>query len=698
MKKFKKSIIVNNEHDSIDIVGDDIQIGDIKVRYQIKDGNIFFHRTTIFEAIGLEKALILNFKGLSSVNRILTSHKLEVAKSYLKSPDEQYGFISFTALWTILDAEDPIVTLLERRSTFCSDLLNMVQAALCHNLKSSQKHLLFDAIPWQIEKNGKFMLHKGKTIAYSELFDKAQVLASYSDYINIEHLMRFIRLESDQKRTSGYSNLIWTDMISAVLHETPKLRNHVKLIEFRQKLLQFVEVQLVNYLSKPDSVRSDNQPQKLLSQIKPDIEEVMAEFNQEIVPDEHVNIHENIPLDTIQEEDIAVENTAIENPESAITLEEFTKIEESVQTIRSGLIGDWHVMQCDSSEIRLIVNPGYGASKKISFIQPDVSAILKYDLCFKPLEAPQLSINDSRVPDELIQPIIKRELKRGLFGLLYNFLTLRPCFGNFQPELVETLEKRSRIKDDKADVKDLVIDTNFIGSSQNGRTYAGTVRSKECTVLATSKVSDMCTACSSLHCAVVINRSVLASPKKPSRSVSTESHQQSVWKLEESSLEGCTFLCPQLQSYNTSLPHQFLSSSQASSVVEHRVQIGENLNLKLTLNAKEIVGKTFPEFERTKQVGPLLDSVASMRMCVGYPDPLLVSEAKYLMSKREALPNEIKKFFNYITIDDDFQGTMNSTKLKGTMRTKSCRFVASDHADICDQCRLLQEPLNFLGL
>ena len=34
----------------------------------------------------------------------------------------------------------------------------------------------------------------------------------------------------------------------------------------------------------------------------------------------------------------------------------------------------------------------------------------------------------------------------------------------------------------------------------------------------------------------------------------------------------------------------------------------------------------------------------------------------------------------------------------GTLRTPSCRYVAGDFSDICDQCRLLQEPLEFLGL
>ena len=71
-------------------------------------------------------------------------------------------------------------------------------------------------------------------------------------------------------------------------------------------------------------------------------------------------------------------------------------------------------------------------------------------------------------------------------------------------------------------------------------------------------------------------------------STASNSHQQqSVWKVESSSLEGCTFLCPQLQSYNTSLPHQFMSTSQASSVVEHRVYIGSKLDLKVKSRSTE---------------------------------------------------------------------------------------------------------------
>ncbi len=710
---------------NVDVVSDTITIGDVKVRYQIKHGSIYFHRSTIFDAIGLEKAMLLNFRGMSAVSKILTSHKIDLAKAYLKSTDEQYGYISFTGLWTILDAEDPLVTLLERRSTFSADLLSLVQAALRKSSRNKDKEVqLFEAIPMKIQA-GKLMLHKTKTVAFSGLYDRAPLLASYADFIGLEPLMKFIRLESDQRRSTGYSNLIWTDMISAILHETPKLRNHVKLVDFRDKVLSFLESELVSYLSRPDSYRSDNQPILTPQEIKLDPAAVASgssstsSENDESEPDQIEEIfrsHESM-LDVAKEEVVidfqADKRFSEENATFALSQEEFGKIEESVEAIRSGIIGDWHVKKCDSTEIRLIVNPGYGASKKISFVQPDVSAILKYELSLRPKKVPALFINDLEVPYELIDHIFKRELNHGLFGLLYNLLTLRPCFGNFQPELVETLEKRSRLKDQPGkgypSASHMVIDTNFIGSSQNGRTYAGSVRSKECSVLATSKVSDMCHFCSSLQCSVVINRSVLASPIK-NRSMSQESnssttssngsYQQSVWKVEESSLEGCTFLCPQLQSYNTSLPHQFMSASQASSVVEHRVNIGQDLSLKVSLNQKPIVGKKFAEFEKTKQVGPLLDAVASMRMCVGYPDPLLVTEAKYMMQNKIALPNEIKKFFNYIDIDQDFSGKMNcsSVELKGTMRATSCRFVASDHADICDQCRLLQEPLNFLGL
>ena len=193
--------------------------------------------------------------------------------------------------------------------------------------------------------------------------------------------------------------------------------------------------------------------------------------------------------------------------------------------------------------------------------------------------------------------------------------------------------------------------------------------------------------------------------------------QQSVWKVEQTSPDGCTFLCPQLQSFNTSLPHQFVNTSQATTIVDHRCHISQDLNITITLNNNQIKGRYFHEFEKDKQVGPLLDWVASLRLCIGYPDVTLVEQARYLKEKKNFLPPQIAKLLNFIKIDEEFKGRKSCSVLSnitddqlknvtddfmqeftGTLRTPSCRYVAGDFADICDQCRLLQEPLEFLGL
>ena len=57
------------------------------------------------------------------------------------------------------------------------------------------------------------------------------------------------------------------------------------------------------------------------------------------------------------------------------------------------------------------------------------------------------------IAPKFVETIFKRDLHRGLYGLLYNLLTMRPCFGNFQPELVETLEKRRGRNDDLESIK-----------------------------------------------------------------------------------------------------------------------------------------------------------------------------------------------------------------------------------------------------
>ena len=187
--------------------------------------------------------------------------------------------------------------------------------------------------------------------------------------------------------------------------------------------------------------------------------------------------------------------------------------------------------------------------------------------------------------------------------------------------------------------------------------------------------------------------------------------------MEQTSSDGCTFLCPQLQSFNTSLPHQFVNTSQATTIVDHRCYIAQDLETTITLNRHQIKGKHFPDFMKDKQVGPLLDWTASLRLCIGYPDVTLVSQARYLKEKAIFLPPQIRKLLNFIQIDEEFKGRksqQNGTseeassldgsgandlyEFTGTLRTPSCHYAAGDFADICDQCRLLQEPLEFLGL
>jgi len=183
--------------------------------------------------------------------------------------------------------------------------------------------------------------------------------------------------------------------------------------------------------------------------------------------------------------------------------------------------------------------------------------------------------------------------------------------------------------------------------------------------------------------------------------------QESVWKIEATSAEGCTFICPQLQSFDTSLPHlqQGTSADQATSVVDHRVTIaGAELRAKVTLNKNEAVGRnSCPEFEKTKQVGPMLDFVASLRYCVGYADRNLLDSTRYLLSKTALLPPQIKKVLGMVAVDEHFRyRRQNGTKGKGTLRASTCHFVADDSAhrtsNVCSQCKLLQEPLEFLGL
>jgi hypothetical protein len=57
-----------------------------------------------------------------------------------------------------------------------------------------------------------------------------------------------------------------------------------------------------------------------------------------------------------------------------------------------GTIGDWELVAVEPWT-QLSVRPGYGASRKVSFLHQDIAAILRYDLRILP-DSCQLIIND----------------------------------------------------------------------------------------------------------------------------------------------------------------------------------------------------------------------------------------------------------------------------------------------------------------
>ena len=68
-KKVKNEGQKETSNEEVNVVADLVTLGDLKVKYQIKDHCVYFHRMTIFENIGLEKALLQQWRGLPAVNR-----------------------------------------------------------------------------------------------------------------------------------------------------------------------------------------------------------------------------------------------------------------------------------------------------------------------------------------------------------------------------------------------------------------------------------------------------------------------------------------------------------------------------------------------------------------------------------------------------------------------------------------------------
>lgn len=103
-----------------------------------------------------------------------------------------------------------------------------------------------------------------------------------------------------------------------------------------------------------------------------------------------------------------------------------------------GSIGDCEAVRIGEQGTRLRVRPGYGASRKSP--SRDRTTPLSYSLSLAPGHLP-LSFNDNPVPGYILATLLEREQREGTLSFLYQLISLRPCFGAFFSELVETVRQ-----------------------------------------------------------------------------------------------------------------------------------------------------------------------------------------------------------------------------------------------------------------
>ncbi|XP_023331290.1 uncharacterized protein LOC111703552 [Eurytemora carolleeae] len=131
-----------------------------------------------------------------------------------------------------------------------------------------------------------------------------------------------------------------------------------------------------------------------------------------------------------------------------------------------------------------------------------------------------------------------------------------------------------------------------------------------------------------------------------------------------------------------------------TTIVDRRVDISDKLVLKVELNNTYIT-REFPQFTLDRQLGPLLDSVAALRLCVGYPASRLVHQTRFLLNHQGRLIPETRKLFRLLVVDENFTYRSGVQEERGTIRSTLCCVEAENGSDICTACRALQQPLEF---
>lgn len=369
------------------------------------------------------------------------------------------------------------------------------------------------------------------------------------------------------------SKVTWRDLLSAVALFEPRIRIKMRIEKFKSELIAHFEKFFVEKVCQVSGCLETGDTCEVLSVGRSEDQEVPGSDTEPTSPPES-SLHSPDPLPS---------NSGYDPAECAVTSNRFDQLRRDILAAAESLgdkemfIGDWRLEQTEG-ELRMSVNPGYGASRKLSFLQPDFAAVLRYCLVLSlSHNSVKLTINENTVDRKVVNSILEKTETEGTLSFLCQLISLRPCFGNFSPELVETASQAMSREDNQEKLSHLAIDNSFVGTSSCGRTYAGTVRHQDCYVLAKDRVSDVCKKCQELS-GLTINRSLLSQEEEES----SKPGQKSVWKLATTSSDCCCFICPQIQSFNTSLPHAFNGRAQATCIVSHSVQISNDLAVKVS--------------------------------------------------------------------------------------------------------------------
>jgi len=675
------------------------------IRYKLLNGKLFLHRKSTFECLQLEESLLSSKKGYQSLNNILKLNGLDLAQCYLPSKYHNYSYISISALLHLLQSQDPLIVCLANKDRFLLGLLNILQQAAIETIfldsetDTTRPHLYFNDEPLVIKcMDGRIYFDKASVFQMSGLAEKEAVLDWPADmtalltekgldqdsavvdgsWLSLHYLYLLLSQASNQLTSSKVTS---RDILSAVALYEPRVRIKIGIEKLKSQLIVQLEKLFVEKCSQSSDLGGGETDWSPPSQAE------QKNFQTSNVE------HNPLVWPVSSSADSQTSHSSGKCIISSTKFEELRRdILAAAQTLgeEDMFIGDWKLEQLEG-DLKMTVKPGYGASKKISFLKPDFAAILRYCLVLSNNWI-KLTINEKIVDSKVVGNIMEKTEKEGTLSFLCQLISLRPCFGNFSPELVETAAQAMSRQDSQKQLSHIRVDNSFVGTSSCGRTYAGTVRHEDCCILAIDRVSDVCRKCQELS-KLTINRSLLSQEDDEK----TKPGQKSVWKLATTSSDCCCFICPQIQSFNTSLPHAFNGLAQANSVVSHSVQISNNLEVKVHLSDR-LVCQEFPEFQKTRHLGPLLDWVANLRLCVGYPSQSLVTQAKFIIENGERIGPEMRKFFRHLTVDDKFEYKMSGdgSSLSGTIRSVSCSVVADEMSDICSSCRLLQEPMELM--